>query len=256
METALITGASKGIGLELAYLFAKDGYDLLLVARSKDRLEEIKKDIESKYDIEVNILAHDLSVPDSAKRVEEYCIVKGLDVTVLVNNAGFGDSGDFATSDYKKQLAMVNLNVTALMELTRMFLPQMVECNEGKILNVASIASTIAGPKMAVYYATKAFVRSFTEAIHEEVKGTNICVTALCPGPVKTGFEESAGLCGKRMFKVLPSANAKDVAMGGYKALHRNQAIYFHSMPIKFVNFLSKIAPRCISRKCTKWVNS
>ena len=182
--TSLITGASGGIGAELARLFAAAGFDLVLVARRKEKLDELKNELESAHKIKVSVFECDLSKDGAAQKVFAFTQEQNISVDVLVNNAGFGDWGLFAECNLEKQNQMIHLNILSLTELTRLFVPQMTERKSGRILNVASIASFMPGPKMSVYYASKAFVRSFTEALSVELKKTGVTVTALCPGQI------------------------------------------------------------------------
>ena len=224
-KTALITGASGGLGLEFAKLLAQKKYDLVVVARSEGKLQKLKEDLEDK-DTAVYVCPVDLSVPDAALKVFDFTQDHDLKIDVLINNAGFGDSGAFAQSDWKKQYEMVQVNITALMQLTHCFLPGMIERKNGKILNLSSVAAFCAGPGMSIYYASKAFVRSFSEAVAEEVKGTGVTVTALCPGPTATGFEAAAAM-GKdsRMFK--KAAKAEDVAKAGLRAMRKKKVLCY-----------------------------
>ncbi len=180
-RTALITGASNGIGYELAKVHAEKGDNLVLVARRKDRLDELKKELEEIYKISVFTLEKDLSLPGSALEVFNELKSKDLSIDYLVNNAGFGDFGLFAESDWNKQERMINLNIMSLAHLTRLFLPDMIRNGKGKILNLASTAAFQPGPTMSVYFATKAFVLSFSQALNEELREYGITVTALCP---------------------------------------------------------------------------
>lgn len=194
MITVLITGASSGIGKELAYKYAQDNNNLFLVARNEVALLNLKRELEEKYKITVSILSKDLGQEDSAKEVYKYAQENNLQVSTLVNNAGFGDYGPFINSDLDKQINMINLNVTTLTKLTHLFLKDMKERNYGNIINLASVAAFMPGPQMSVYYATKAYVLSLTEALCEELKGTDIYVSAICPGPTKTDFETNASV--------------------------------------------------------------
>ena len=243
-QTALITGASGGLGLALAHRFAKDGYDLILVARSLSKLEAAKADLETAHGVNVTPLAADLGAPDAAKTLMEEIRARTLTVDVLVNNAGFGDFGAFADSDIDKQSAMVDLNVKALMELTHAVLPAMRENKRGKILNVASIAAFQQGPYMSVYYATKAFVLSFSQAIAHELKDSGITVTALCPGPIDTGFVEAADLGRSKLFRSLPVSTPDMVAEYGYKALMKGKTVAIHRFSNKLLIFTGRFAPR------------
>jgi len=191
-EQVLITGASSGIGLELARLFAADKANLILVARNTDALEKLATELREKFSIQVQVLTADLSRPESPRKIFDDLQRGGMVVDVLVNNAGFGLHGSFAELPLKRQLEIVQVNVAALVELTGLFLPGMIQRRRGGILNVGSVAGFLPGPNMAVYYASKAFVLSFSEALHEELRGTGILVTNLCPGPTETNFSTVA----------------------------------------------------------------
>ncbi len=192
-KVALITGASGGLGLEFARLFSREKYDLVLVARTEGKLYRIKNELESEG-IAVHVCAVDLFVRDAALDVFDYTLEHHLQVDVLINNAGFGDSCAFADSEWNRQYQMVQLNIAAMMQLTHCFLPQMTERGSGQILNLSSVAAFSAGPGMSVYYASKAFVLSFSEAVAEEIRGTGVTVTAFCPGPTATGFASAAAM--------------------------------------------------------------
>jgi short-subunit dehydrogenase len=211
-KTALITGSTSGIGYELAYIHAKQGGNLVLVARSKDKLEQIKKDLENKYKIDVYVIDKDLSIKDSAKSVYDEIIDKNITVDYLINNAGFGDYGFFNERDWGKLERMINLNITALTQLTKLFINDMIKRRDGKIMNVASTAAFQSGPTMAVYYATKAYVLSFSEAINNEVKNSGVIVTTLCPGATQSGFQEAASLQESRLIKGRKLPTSKEVA--------------------------------------------
>lgn len=255
MATVLITGASGGIGLELAKIFAQDGYDIVLTARSEDKLLRIQKALEKKYGALSYVFPCDLAEKDAALAVYEFTRSNGIEIDVLVNNAGFGDCADFAESDWQKQYDMVRLNIIALMQLTRVYLPEMKERRSGKILNVASVASFCAGPGMSVYYASKAFVRSFSEAVAEEVREHGVTVTALCPGPVNTGFEKAANLEGGNMFKLLHAADARDVALCGYHAMMKGRKLVYYGATAKAMSLAVRVFPRALARKVAKKVN-
>lgn len=240
----LITGASGGIGAELARLFASDGQNLVLVARRIEKLTELKSELESSYKVEVSVLEKDLSEPGSAKAVFDFTVAGGLSVDTLVNNAGFGDFGLFSECDLTKQLDMIQLNITTLTELTKLFLPQMISRKSGRILNVASVASFMPGPKMSVYYGSKAFVRSFSEALSVELRDKGVTVTALCPGPVATDFWERAEAGKSSLFKHMLFANGKKVAQYGYKRLKKGKVLAIPGLSTRFFVFLAKILPR------------
>ncbi len=245
---ALVTGASSGIGFELSKIFAREGYDLVLVARSEDKLNMLKNEIESAYSRKAYIFPCDLSKENAADSVLEFTEKNNIKVDILVNNAGFGDFGEFSKLDTDKQTNMVNVNVTALTRLCRLYLPQMTERKSGKILNTASIAAFQSGPLMAVYYATKAFVVSLSEALAFELRNSGVTVTALCPGPTKTGFEDGAKLDNSGLFKHLHVASAKEVSEYAYKALMKNKSIAIHGLLNKLVVIGAKFAPRKLSR--------
>jgi len=221
MKTALITGASGGIGLEITRLFAKDGINLLLLARSEDKLLNIKQEIEQQHSVTVNCLPLDLSKPESIQSIENYVKQNGLQIEYLVNNAGFGDFGRFVARDLPKYREMIALNIATLMELTHIYAQKMVEQGSGRILNVASIAALQPVPLMAVYGATKAFVLSFSEAICNELKKTGVTVTTLLPGPTATNFFNKAEANNVPMFQyMMPS---EKVALDGYKAMMKGK---------------------------------
>ena len=254
-RVALITGASGGIGLELSKIFAQDGYNVVLVARNEDKLVKIKNAIERKYGVRAYVFACDLKAEDAANKVLEFTSEHELSVDVLVNNAGFGDCGAFAKSDWEKQQGMVRLNVIALMHLTHLYLPQMIERGEGRILNIASVASVSAGPNMSVYYATKAFVRSFSEAIAEEAAPYGVSVTALCPGPVDTGFEKTANVQDAPAFNLIPLADPHDVALCGYRALMKRRKLVYYGIAAKAMAVGVRFLPASLCRKLAGKLN-
>lgn len=216
-KTALITGASSGIGKEFAHVHAEGGGNLVIVARREDKLNALKQELESKYNIQVMVIVKDLTQPQAASEIHKAVKSADMKVDYLINNAGFGGRGKFHEREWEKDLAMINLNVVALTALTRLFLPDFVTRNEGKILNVSSTASLIAGPLQAVYYATKAYVTSFSNALAEELHDTNITVTALLPGATETEFADTSGMNETSMFQ--QTFTARSVAEVGYKAM-------------------------------------
>lgn len=216
-KVALITGASSGIGKELAYIHAEKGGDLILVARNKKKLEEIKADLEKKHAVSVMIVAGDLSVSDFPQKIYNEVKNAGMEVEYLINNAGFGGLGKFHEREWEQDLSMINLNIVALTALTRFFLPDFVKRNSGKVLNVSSTASFMPGPLQAVYYATKAYVTFFSNAIAEELHDTNITVTALLPGATETEFGRVSGMDKTSMFQ--KTASARKVAEDGYNGM-------------------------------------
>jgi hypothetical protein len=227
-QTALITGASVGIGYELAKQFARGGYNVLLVARNHDRLAAVCEEIKG-MGVQADWVARDLSQPDGAIGVYADTLERKIEVDVVVNNAGFGALGRFDEIDLQRQIDMVQVNIATLMELTHRFLPGMVQRGQGGVLNVASTAAYQAGPLMAVYYASKAFVLSFTEAIAEELKGTGLKVSALCPGPTSSEFRSRAKLDAPdapvTQSKLIPTMTAEAVAAAGYRGWRRGKRI-------------------------------
>jgi short-subunit dehydrogenase len=223
--TALITGASGGIGLDLARLFAGDGSDVVLVARNEAKLREIAAEIENANGVSAHVIVADLALPEAAQRVVDVLRTRGITIDALVNNAGLGLGGPFAETDWNRESEMIQVNIVALTQLTKLLLPPMVARRSGRILNVASTASFQPGPLMAVYYATKAYVLSFSEAIADELRGTGVTVTALCPGPTETGFAAAAQMGDARLFNLTKPARSDDVARIGYKAMQRGKRV-------------------------------
>ncbi len=217
-KTALITGASFGIGMELARIFAREGYNLGLVARSADKLRQLASELEKAHGTRSLILATDLTEPGASAYVLDQTTRADIQVDVLVNNAGFGQYGLFAENDLEECLRQIQLNVTTLTQLTRLYLPAMIERKNGRILNVASTAAFQPGPLMAVYYASKAYVLHFSEAIANELQGTGVTVTCLCPGPTATEFQKRANIAGIRLTEY-GCMDARTVAEDGYRAL-------------------------------------
>ncbi len=222
-ETALITGASTGIGLDLARLMAPD-FDLIITARDKAKLQQVAAQLEDKHGNRVHVLPADLARTEAPASLFAEIGRRGLRVDVLVNNAGFGAYGAFADTNVQTELEMIQVNVTAVTHLTRLALPGMLERKQGRIMNVASTAGFLPGPLMAVYYATKAYVISFSEAIANELKGSGITVTCLCPGATKTEFAKRADMENSRLFK-LGSMRSEDVARAGYRAMMRGKTL-------------------------------
>ena len=211
----LITGASTGIGYELAKLFAKDRHNLILVARDEGKLETAKNEL-SKYNVEVKILSLDLSKSEDIQGLFNYVEMNKLNVDILVNNAGIGTFGDFSEIEWVKEEALIDINIKVLTKLTKYFLPKIIECKNGGILNVASTAAFCSGPRMAAYYASKAYVLNLTEAIYEECKDSGIRISCLCPGPVKTTFQDKAGIKKSESAKKY-LMDAEEVAKVSYK---------------------------------------
>lgn len=250
--TALITGASGGIGLELAKLAAKDGHDLVLVARSADKLAGLAEELTAEHGVEVRQIIADLAQPGGVGTVLGQLGDRPVDV--LVNNAGIGGQGKFAVErDLADDLAMIQLNVAALVELTGHLLPPMVERGRGAILNLASTAGFTPGPLQAVYFASKAFVRSFSEALTEECRGTGVRVTALCPGPVDTGFAAAAGLEGTLLMRNSPAmVPVHDVAADGWAGLKKGRAVVIPGMFVKLAMQGLRFTPRRVAARISE----
>jgi uncharacterized protein len=254
-ETVLITGASSGIGLELAKCFAADGSRLILVARNGSALESLAEELRQNHKIEVQVFTADLALPETPNRVFAQLQEAGLKVDVLVNNAGFGAQGPFAQLPLERQLSMLQVNITALTHLTRLFLPGMIERRRGGVLNVSSTAAFQPGPLMAVYYATKAYVLSFSEAIAEEVRETGLTVTAFCPGPTHTNFTAAANMQNSNLFK-LGAMSAEAVARIGHDAFRRGRCVAVAGLRNKMAVFSVRLAPRSVVRKITHRLNA
>jgi uncharacterized protein len=247
---ALVTGASSGIGAELARVLAGRGYSLLLAARRAERLEALATELRAKHGIEVEALVFDLEDPRGSQALFEAVEARGIALHTLVNNAGFGLRGFFASLPFDQQVAMVELNVMTLLKLSRLFLPGMIERQRGGILNVASTAAFQAGPKMAVYYATKAFALSLSEALHEEVKRHGLNVTALCPGPVPTEFSERASMQMTRLVRMKRmTLSAEEVACQGIAGYEAGKAIVIPGFVNKLGAWGAQIGPRAIARR-------
>lgn len=242
-STALLTGASSGIGYELAHIFARENYSLVLVARSQEKLLELKKELEETCAIIVHVLVVDLAQSDAAERIVTQVANLKISIDILVNNAGFGLFGEFTRTDWKREEEMIKVNILSLTQLTKFFVPLMVRNKKGKILNVASTAAFFPGPFMAVYYATKAYVLSFSQALGSELEGTGVTVTALCPGPTTTGFQKTAALDGVRTFAGhLPTA--REVAEYGFRSLMEGKVVAIHGMKNKLLTWFSRFLPR------------
>jgi short-subunit dehydrogenase len=245
MKTALITGASSGIGKELARIHASKGGNVVLVARRGAELESLRSELEDKHKVEVFIFQQDLSKEGAAKNVFEFCKENNIEIEYLMNNAGFGGHGNFVDRPLDKDVEMIHLNIQALVELSHLFLQDMKKRKAGKILNTASTAGFLPGPLQATYFATKAFVVSFTKGISHELKPHGITVTALCPGPVKTEFEFVAGMGNGDMFK--NGATAYSTALKGYNAMMKGKRICISDIGLNFmIKFLLPVIPDSI----------
>lgn len=254
-KTALITGASSGIGFELVSLFARDNINLILVARNKKKLTEIQEKISNNYSVKVHIIPCDLAISNSAKKVYDYCVTKNLKINYLVNNAGFGIYGEFVDNEISDIQQMIHLNITSLTELTKYFLHNMKKEKFGRIMNVASVASFQPGPLMSIYSATKHYVLAFSEALAEELSGENISITTLCPGPTISGFQKRAGFhSSSRMFRSPLTATSKQVALYGYRKMMRGKRIVIPGLSNKMSSYIVKFIPSTIKTKIVRKV--
>lgn len=243
-KTALITGASSGIGREFAKLAAKDGRDVVLVARRVERLEELGRELTQRFGVAARAVAADLADPASPARIFRDATDQGSDVDLLVNGAGLGVHGFFAQTSLEKELETVRVNVLALTELTKLFLPGMLGRRRGVIVNVASTAAFQPGPFMAVYYATKAYVLSFTEGLAEELRGTGVTATALCPGPTITEFQERAGMEDTPLFSGALVSDAAFVARKGYEGAMKGRRVVVPGFANRVLSYGARLGPR------------
>ena len=251
-NTALITGASNGIGLELAKVHASKGGDLVLVARNKTKLNELKAELESQFKVSVYTIGKDLSANNSAQEVYDETTKQNIQIDYLINNAGFGDFGMFAETEWNKELQMINLNITTLTQFTKLYLQDMVKRKSGKIMNVASTAAFQSGPTMAVYYATKAYVLSFSEAVDNEVSGKGVTVTTLCPGPTESGFQAAAAMEESNLVKGKKLPTAKEVAEYGYSSMMKGKTVAIHGMMNWIMANSVRFTPRALVVKLTR----
>ncbi|MDQ5858985.1 MAG: SDR family oxidoreductase [Acidobacteriota bacterium] len=249
---ALVTGASSGIGRELARNAAKDRFDVVLVARRRERMQELADELSARYGVTVEIVAADLAAPGSAKAVFTAASARTGSVDVLVNNAGLGVHGLFAETPLERELETIRVNVLALTELTKYCVPGMIERGRGRILNVASTASFQPGPLMAVYYATKAYVLSFTEALAEELTGTGVTATALCPGPTLTEFQERAGFGDVPLFRGPLVWDAASVARVGWDGAKRGKHVVIPGFANRVLALGARLSPRRLSTKIAR----
>ncbi len=248
--TALVTGASGGIGMEIARVLSREGYRVVLVARRREELERLAAELGNAL-----VCTADLTKREAADDVLAWCVKEKLEIDVLVNNAGFGSAGFFADLDTKRELDMVQVNCGALVHFTRLFLTPMLARKRGRILNVGSTAGFQPGPFMAVYYATKAFVNSFSEALSVELQGTGVSCTVLCPGPTETGFVAAAKMEGSALFKMLAVSNAKSVAEDGVRGMLRGKAIVVPGVTNKLAIQANRVSPRALVRAMTGRMN-
>jgi short-subunit dehydrogenase len=251
-NTALITGASNGIGLELAKVHASKGGDLVLVARNKSKLDELKAELERQFKVSVYTIGKDLSVNNSAQEVYDETTKQNIQIDYLINNAGFGDFGIFVETEWNKELKMINLNITTLTQFTKLYLQDMVKRGSGKIMNVASTAAFQSGPTMAVYYATKAYVLNFSEAVDNEVSDKGVTVTTLCPGATESGFQSAAAMEESNLVKGKKLPTAKEVAEYGYASMIKGKTVAIHGMINWIMANSVRFIPRSLVVKLTR----
>lgn len=252
-KTVLITGASSGIGFELAKIYANKNFNLVLVARNVSKLNELKNICQTNNN-QVYIFSCDLSKSNAANEVYSFCISNNLEIDYLINNAGFGDYGFFHESNWDKQAEMLQLNIITLTQLTRLFLPRMVQKKHGRIMNVASLAAFLPGPLMSVYYASKAYVLNFSEAISNELNGTGVSITTLCPGPTESGFWSAAEMNEISVIKGKKLPTSKEVAEYGYYQLEKQNVIAIHGIINKIMVFSIRLTPRSIVRMIIRMI--
>lgn len=251
----LITGTTSGLGREFARIFAQNGYNIVAVARNEVLLQQQKQELERQFGVEMVYIVKDLSAENSAQEVYDEIKHKGIDIDILINNAGFGSFGRYVDVDWQRQKGLASVNMLAVMQLSYLFGKDMDRRGEGKIVNIASIASFQAGPYMAMYYASKAFVRSFSEALHEEMKSSGVLVTAICPGPVATNFEKNAQMINSAMFTRLRVYTPEVVAARSYRAIMNNKAVYVVGWQNKLLVFLTRFCSLKFSRILASKIN-
>jgi short-subunit dehydrogenase len=242
--TALITGASVGIGYELAKVCAKNGHNVVLVARNQPQLERVAAEIESGGKVKARVLVKDLAQPDASREIFDELMNEGVQVEVLINNAGFGNHGKFAETELDADLRLLQVNIVALTALTKLFLREMLTRGRGRVLNVASTAAFLPGPFMATYYASKAYVLHFSEAVAREVAGRGVSVTALCPGPVNTEFQKRAGITGSRLFKDGAAMDPAKVALAGYRGMMHGRRVVIPGVTNNLMMESIRLVPR------------
>lgn len=252
--TALVTGASSGIGLDLVKILARNGHDVVISARSADALEALAGVVEGKYGVKATVIPLDLSDPAAPDTLYSAIQSQGIDVDILINNAGFGLGGPFAETDIAREIEMIELNVTALTHLTKLFLGPMLGRRSGRIMNVASTAGFQPGPLMSVYYASKAYVISFSEAIAEELRATGVTVTTFCPGPTATNFAAVAGLSNSRLFRMGGVARSDVTAKFGYAAMMQGRRIAIPGFKNNLIAQANRLAPRSLATRISRKV--
>lgn len=252
--TALITGASSGLGERFAHLFAEDGWNLVLTARRRDRLERLSTVLHERYNVDCTVIPGDLGYTLTPERLFNFLSERNIEISALVNNAGFGKLAPFVETESKTLLEMMTVNMQSLVHLTRLFLPGMIERKNGAILNVGSLAGFLPGPNMAVYYASKAFVNSFSEALAVELRGTGVTVTVSCPGPTESEFGAVAGSDARRVTR-MRSMPANVVARQGYRAMLAGIVIAIPGVANRVVYYGLRFIPRAIARRLTGLLN-
>lgn len=243
-QTALVTGASGGIGLELARVHARNGDNLVLIARSEDKLLELKQSFEKEYAVDVRVIAKDLARIEAPQEIHSTLNSKGVEIDYLINNAGIGDHGLFYKRSWEKQAAMIDLNIKSLTHLTHLFSAEMAERGNGRIMNVASTAAFQPGPLMSVYYASKHYVLAFSEAIAQELHEYGISVTALCPGPTESGFQKQAEMGKVPLVTAFPLPSSREVAEYGYQAMMNGKRVAIHGVVNKILAQSVRFSPR------------
>jgi len=253
-QTALVTGASAGLGREYARLFASDGHDVVLVARREDRLAALAAELEAAHGVTATVLPADLADPGSPARIASALDAQGTSIDFLVNNAGFGTVGPVAETDCQRQLDMIQVNVLALVHLTRLLLPGMLERGRGRILNIGSTAGFQPGPGMATYFATKAFVNHWTEALAHELRGTGVTATVSCPGATESEFGALAGNDASLLFK-MGAMGAEPVVRAGYGAMMAGRPLVIHGIKNRLGVESLRLAPRSVAVAMAAMIN-
>ncbi len=253
---ALVTGPTSGIGYAFTHLLAKDGFGLVLASRNENRLREVKAELEERYAIDVKIIPKDLAKPEAPAEIFEFLKQEGLQVSILVNNAGFNVYGRFEESDLEQELDMIQLHIGAVTLMTKYFLRQRNRGGTNFILNVSSIAALVAGPRVAVHFATRAYILNFSLALADEFRGTDVSVTCLCPGPTKSDFYNRASMVGVRLARGWPirMMDAQAVAEIGYDAMKNRKVMVVAGFQNKILAICAKLAPRALATRFSRWI--
>lgn len=253
---ALITGATSGIGNGFAHVIARDGINLVITARNETRLKEVKSELEAKYSIKVKIIPRDLANPEAPSEIFEILKQEGIVLSVLVNNAGFNVYGKFEETDLEEEIRMIHLHIAAVTQMTKLFLRQRSLQGENMILNMSSIAGLVPGPLVSVHFATRAYILSFSLALTNELQGSDVHVTCLCPGPTKSAFFGRAGMSDVRLAsgKPIKLMDAQAVAAIGYDALKKGKEIVVPGYRNKILAFMATVVPRSLAIKLTRWL--